>query len=91
MKKEVITTPFVDVAFRTLDTENRRQVNEWFRHLANWDGDEFVRNHSYSLDSLPGVHVLKTDSDLRIFFKIEGNTLTVVDIATRQSIETSGQ
>jgi mRNA-degrading endonuclease RelE of RelBE toxin-antitoxin system len=89
--KEVITTPFVDVALRTLDNENRRRVHDWFHRLANWDGDELVRNHSYSLDSLPDVHVLKTDSDLRIFFKIQGNTLTVVDIATRQSIEASGQ
>jgi mRNA-degrading endonuclease RelE of RelBE toxin-antitoxin system len=89
--KEVITTPFVDVALRTLDDENRRKVKAWFDSLANWDGDEFVRKHSHSLDSLPGVYVLKTSSDWRIFFTIQGNTLTVVDIGTKQSIEVSGQ
>jgi hypothetical protein len=89
--KEVITTPLVDVALRTLDNENRRRVRDWFHRLANWDGDEFVRKHSHSLDSLPGVYVVRASTDLRIFFKIQGNTLTVVDIATKQSIELSGQ
>jgi mRNA-degrading endonuclease RelE of RelBE toxin-antitoxin system len=89
--KEVVKTPLVDVALRTLDNESRRQVNAWFDNLANWDGDEFVRKHSHILDSLPDVYVLRTSGDLRIFFKIQGNTLTVVDIATKQSIEASGQ
>lgn len=89
--KEIITTPSVNVALRTLDDANRRRVRAWFDHLANWDGDEFVRKHSHSLDSLAGVYVLKTSSDWRIFFTIQGNTLTVVDIGTKQSIEASGQ
>ena len=89
--KEIVTTPPVDVALRTLDNENRRRVDAWFGHLANWDGDEFVRSHSHILDSLPGLYVLKTNSDLRIFFTIQENTVTVIDIATKQTIETSGQ
>jgi mRNA-degrading endonuclease RelE of RelBE toxin-antitoxin system len=89
--KQVVRTPSVEVALRTLDNENRRKVHAWFDHLANWDNDEFVRKRSHSLDSLPGVYVLKTSSDLRIFFTIQANTLTVVDIATKQSIELSGQ
>jgi mRNA-degrading endonuclease RelE of RelBE toxin-antitoxin system len=88
--KKVVATPSVEVALRTLDDDNRRRVHDWFGHLANWDGDEFVRSHSHSLDSIPGVYVLKTSTDLRIFFTIHGNTVTIIDIAKKQSILTSG-
>jgi mRNA-degrading endonuclease RelE of RelBE toxin-antitoxin system len=89
MKKVVITSP-VEIALRTLDADGRRKVRSWFDHLANWDGDEFVRSHSHSLDSVPGVYVLKTSTELRIFFKIQGETITILDIASKQSILTSG-
>jgi hypothetical protein len=89
MKKVVLTAP-VEVALRTLDADNRRKVFSWFSHLENWDGDEFVRSHSHRLDSVPDVYVLKTSSELRIFFKIHGDTVTVLDIAKKQSILTSG-
>jgi mRNA-degrading endonuclease RelE of RelBE toxin-antitoxin system len=88
--KKVVTTPAVEVALRTLDDDNRRQVQAWADHLANWDGDALVRSHSHSLDSIPGVYVLKTSTDLRIFFKIHGNTVTIIDIAKKQSILSSG-
>lgn len=89
--KKVVITQSVQVALRTLDDETRRRVNAWFEHLANWDGDEYVRSHSHSLDSIPGVYVLKTSTDLRIFFTMQGNTVTIIDIAKKQSIITSGQ
>jgi mRNA-degrading endonuclease RelE of RelBE toxin-antitoxin system len=88
--KEVVTTPTVDLALRTLDEDNRRRVHSWFGHLANWDADEFARSHSYSLDSIPGVHVLKTGTDFRIFFRVQENTITVLDIGKKQSILASG-
>ena len=89
--KKVVTTPPVEVALRTLDDANRRGVQSWISHLANWDNDAFVRSHSHSLGSVEGVYILKTSTDLRIFFRIDGNTLTILDIAKRQSILTSGQ
>ncbi len=89
--KKVVITQSVQVALRTLDNDTRRRVNRWFKHLANWDGDEFVRSHSHSLDSIPGVYVLKTSTDLRIFFTMQGNTVNIIDIARKQSIITSGR
>jgi len=89
--KKVVITQSVQVALRTLDNDTRRRVNAWFEHLANWEGDEFVRSHSHSLDSIPGVYVLKTSTDLRIFFTMQGNTVNIIDIAKKQSIITSGQ
>jgi mRNA-degrading endonuclease RelE of RelBE toxin-antitoxin system len=88
--KRVITGPSVDVALRTLDDDNRRRVHAWFEHLANWDEDAFVRRHSHLLDSVPGVYVLKTSTDLRLFFTIQPDTVTILDIATKRSILTSG-
>jgi mRNA-degrading endonuclease RelE of RelBE toxin-antitoxin system len=88
--KQVVITPPVLVALRTLDEENRRKVHAWFDHLANWDGDEFVRSRSHGLESSPNVYVLKTSTDLRIFFTIANNTITIIDIAKKHSILASG-
>jgi mRNA-degrading endonuclease RelE of RelBE toxin-antitoxin system len=88
--KKIVITPAVKVALRTLDDDTRRRVDSWLTRLANWDGDEFVRRHSQSLDSPPGVFVLKTSTDLRIFFTIQGNTVTILDIGKEQSILLSG-
>jgi mRNA-degrading endonuclease RelE of RelBE toxin-antitoxin system len=84
--KKVVTTPSVEVALRTLDDDNRRRMQAWFGQLANWDGDDFVRTHSHRLDSIPGVYVLKTNTDFRIFFTIHGNTVTIIHITRKQSI-----
>jgi mRNA-degrading endonuclease RelE of RelBE toxin-antitoxin system len=89
MKKVVITPP-VEIALRTLDPDNVRSVQSWFTRLANWDHDPFVRSDSHSLDSVPGVYLLKTSTDIRIFFKMDGDTITILDIARKQSILTSG-
>jgi mRNA-degrading endonuclease RelE of RelBE toxin-antitoxin system len=88
--KNVVMKPSVEVALRTLDDANRRRVHSWFRHLANWDGDEFVRSRSHELESIPGAYVLQTNTDLRIFFTIQENTISILDIGTRQSILASG-
>jgi hypothetical protein len=88
--KKVVTTRDVDVALRTLDEANRRTVHSWFGRLANWDNDEFVRRHSHPLESFPDVYVLQTSTDFRIFFKMDGATVTILDIATKRSILLSG-
>ena len=88
--KKVVTSPAVDIALRSLDAEGVRKVHAWFNHLQNWDNDEFVRNRSHSLEGFSDVYVLRTSTDIRIFFKIEGNTITVLDVATKRAIMTSG-
>jgi hypothetical protein len=88
--KKIVTTPLVDIALRTLDADGVRRVHAWFDHLRNWEGDEFVRTHSHSLEGIPGVYVLKTSTDIRIFFRIDGNTITILDIAKKPAIISSG-
>ncbi|MGL6095016.1 MAG: hypothetical protein ACRC7O_04345 [Fimbriiglobus sp.] len=84
--KTVITTPTVDLALRTLGMTERHRVHAWFSHLANWDGDPFVRDNSPLLPGVPSVRVFQTNSDTRIFFRIDGDTVTILDVAERQGI-----
>ncbi len=84
--KKVVTTSAVDLALRTLGPDEVRRVHAWFDHLAHWDGDPFVREHAHALNEVPGVRVLRTSTDTRIFFTIEGDTITVLDIAKKQAI-----
>ena len=84
--KTLVTTSPVDIALRTLDSEDRRRVHAWFDHLRNWDDDSFVRDHSVPLETVEGVYVFRTSSDLRIFFRFDGEQITVLDIATKDAI-----
>ena len=84
--KKIVTTQSVDIALRTLYENDRRKVNAWFDHLCNWDHDEYVRRRSHSLAELPGVYLLKTNSDFRIFFRIDDDTITILDITTKQTL-----
>lgn len=91
MAKRLIASPTVDIALRSLNANNFKRVQTWFDHLKNWENDGFVRSRSHQLEEVPGVYMLKTNSDLRIFFKIEANTITVLDVATKSTIMASSQ
>jgi hypothetical protein len=84
--KKIVTTPVVDIEMRTLDDNNRRRVHAWFKRLANWDRDALVRSHSHRLESMPDVYLLKTRTLLWIFFKMDGNTVTIIDIANKNAV-----
>jgi hypothetical protein len=88
--KKTVTTPAVDIALRTMDTDEVRRISAWFNHLSNWDNDPFVRSHSHSLEGFPGVYVLRTSTDIRIFFRIDGDRITILDVAKKAAIYTSG-
>jgi mRNA-degrading endonuclease RelE of RelBE toxin-antitoxin system len=87
---KVITTAPVDIALRTLGIEDQRRVLAWIGHLKNWEGDQFVQEHSYKLKPSENTYVLHTSTDIRIFFTLEDNTITVLDVAKRPGILTSG-
>src|SRR5437016_147494 len=88
--KTVVTTPAVDIALRTLDPDGVQRVYAWFARLKDWDGDETVRRNSQALEGMPGVYVMRTTGDMRIFFKVEGDTITILDLAKKQAILSSG-
>jgi hypothetical protein len=88
--KQVVTAPAVDLSLRSLDPDGARRVRAWFEYLERWDEDEVVRNNSLPLPGHEGVYILRTTTDIRIFFTIEGDTITVLDVARRPAIVTSG-
>ncbi len=82
----VILTEPVEISLRTLGEEGRRIVGAWFDHLKNWETDEYVRSHSHQLDSNDNVYVLKTSTDIRIFFRLKKPDIVVLDIARKATI-----
>ena len=89
--KKVVTNPLAEIALRGLDNEDGRQVHTWFDRLRNWDNDEFVRTHSPRLEGIAGAPCSSTTSDIRIFFRIDGNTITVLDVARKAAILATGE
>jgi hypothetical protein len=88
--KSVAISPVADISVRSLDPDGRRRVFAWFDYLKRWDEDEVVRKNSILLDQVPGVYVMRTTTDIRIFFRIDGDTITVLDVAKTPTILTSG-
>jgi mRNA-degrading endonuclease RelE of RelBE toxin-antitoxin system len=88
--KKVVLAPAVEIAMRTLDPDGVRRVHAWFSYLERWDTDEVVRRNSEQLQEMPGVYVMRTTTDIRIFFRIDGDTVTVLDVAKKAAILTSG-
>ena len=88
--KKVVLAPDVEIAMRTLDPDGVRRVHAWFTYLERWDTDEVVRKNSQQLRDIPGVYVMRTTTDIRIFFRIDGDTVTVLDVAKKAAILTSG-
>jgi hypothetical protein len=89
--KKLVTTQTADIGLSSLNAENVRRVQGWFNHLKNWDNDAYVRGRSHKLDEVPGVYILLTNTDLRIFFRIDGDTVTVLSIASKATILASGR
>jgi mRNA-degrading endonuclease RelE of RelBE toxin-antitoxin system len=88
--KKIVLDPTVEIALRTLDPDGVQRMHAWFSYLERWDTDELVRKNSTELEEMPGVYVLRTTTDLRIFFQIDGDTVTVLDVAKKAAILASG-
>ena len=88
--KKVVTAQIVEIALQALDPTAERQIRAWFSSLQRWDEDPELRRNSVLLEGVPGVYFLRTTTDIRIFFRIDGDTITVLDVTTRQAILASG-
>lgn len=88
--KTVVLSPAVEIAMRSLTPDGVRRLHAWFDYLQRWDEDPVVQKNSVRLDSIPGVYVMRTTTDIRIFFRIDGDTVTVLDVAKTPAILTSG-
>jgi hypothetical protein len=86
---KVIQTPPVEIALRTLGDDERRQMSAWFGHLGDWERDAFVREHAHKLNG-EDVYVLKA-GEMWIFFRLEKDRITILDLATDATIRTFGR
>jgi mRNA-degrading endonuclease RelE of RelBE toxin-antitoxin system len=87
----VIVAEPAQIALRNLSADNRRRVWAWIENLKRWDTDLFVKQHSKKLNTSDNVYMLLTSTDVRIFFALEEDTITVLDVAKKATIISSGQ
>jgi mRNA-degrading endonuclease RelE of RelBE toxin-antitoxin system len=90
---QVILSERVKTALNTLSRDDREKVHTWFGYLRNWEEDAFVRSQSVTL-TVRGqlVYMFRTSTDVRIFYTVDqqSNTVHVIDIATKDTILSSG-
>jgi hypothetical protein len=85
--KKIVTDLGADIALRTLDVPEVKKLQAWFDRLRNWDSDPYVRSRSQQLEEMPGVYLLTPRSDYRIFFSIDGDTVTILDVVNKATID----
>jgi hypothetical protein len=88
---KVIVTEPVQIVLRNLSEDERRRVLVWFENLGRWETDSFVRKHSKKLDGGENVYMLLTSTDIRIFFTLGQDLITILDVAKKATIVSSGQ
>src|SRR3954463_5714257 len=90
---QVLLSEKVKTALHTLSRDDRERVQTWFGYLRNWEEDMFVKAQSVPL-TVQGqsVYMFRTSTDVRIFYTVDlpSKTVTVIDIATRETILSSG-
>jgi len=87
---KVVLAPDAEIAMRMLNADGARRVQAWFSYLERWDTDDVVRRNSPQLPEMPGVYVMRTTTDIRIFFRVDGDTVTILDVAKKAALLTSG-
>ena len=68
-------------------------MDTWFAYLRNWEDDAFVKSHSVMLNVQgQSVYMFRTSTEVRIFFTVnqESKTVNVIDMATKETILSSG-
>ena len=80
---EGCSCPDAEIAMRMLDQDGARRVQAWFSYLERWDTDEVERRNSPQLPEMPGVYVMRTTTEIRIFFRVDGDTVTILDVTKK--------
>ena len=90
---QVILSERVKTALNTLTRDDRERVHTWFRYLGNWDVDPFAKSQSVALD-VQGqpVFMFRPSTEVRIFYTVDvqSKTVSVIDVATKDTILSSG-
>jgi hypothetical protein len=78
-----------DWQLKTLEDDDRRQVNAWCDRLRHWEEDQDVRSRSRLLH-VPGygeIHFLTTNTDYRLFFILHSDRIEIIDIAHKDTLQ----
>jgi mRNA-degrading endonuclease RelE of RelBE toxin-antitoxin system len=90
---QVMLSERVKTVLSTLNRDERERVQTWFGYLRNWEEDAFVKAQSVELN-VQGqpVYMFRTSTELRIFYTVDlqSKTITVIDLATRETILSFG-
>jgi hypothetical protein len=78
------------IALRNLSEDERRKVCAWIDNLKRWDADPFLQQHSKKLDAAENTYMLLTSTDARIFFSLTQDGITVLEVAKKATIVSSG-
>ena len=90
---QVMLSERVKTFLNTLSRDDREKVHTWFGYLRNWEDDPFVQAQSVALNVQgQSVYLFRTSTDLRIFYTVDlqSKTVYVIDIATKDTILSSG-
>ena len=82
----IIVSEFAEIQLMNSSEDTRRRVEHWIDKLKRWESDSYVQQHSKKLDLPDNTYMLITDTDLRIFFTLEKDTITVFDVAKKSTI-----
>ncbi len=71
--------------------ETRRRIGVWIDQLKRWDTDPYIRQHSKKLDHAgDNVYVLISSEDFLIFYALEEDGITILDVARKSAIGSFG-
>ena len=90
---QVMLSERVKTALNTLSRDDRERAHIWFGYLQNWEEDAFVRSQSVTLNVQgQSVYMFRTSTEIRIFYTVDlqSKTVSVIDIATKDTILSSG-
>ncbi len=89
---QVVLAEPVQRSLATPSRDDRERVQTWFNYLSDWDRDPFVRDHSVPLQvEGKDVFMFRTSTDVRIFYTIDAEVLTVINVARKETVEASGR
>ena len=86
MKTLTAADELVYHSLRTLKLTGRERLQPWLDRLQNWDSDEALRASAEPLPDMPGGFTLRAGPQDRVFFRVNGDTVTVLGFSTKQAL-----
>src|SRR5271166_2345646 len=90
---QVLMSERVKTFLNTSSRDDRERAQAWFAYLRDWEKDPFVRSQSVTLNVQgQSVYMFRTSTEFRLFYTVDlqSKTIHVIDIATRDTILSSG-